>query len=116
MEELGRCPITANLKSLLRRSFLPRIVIKLVMNNKKLTDYSRQTRRTGSTRLLGWKLREAKAKSSRVVLLAASGQPQLVAVRGKDSESLHELLSESPLNRLDLDVEGVQSPVREVEL
>ena len=86
-------------------------------------------------RLHGWKLGEAKAKFSRVVRLAASGQPQRVTVRGKDavvvvvaadeferlraraaSGSLHELLCQSPLNRLDFDEEGVQSPVREVEL
>ena len=77
---------------------------------------------------------DAKAKFSRVVRLAASGQPQRVTVRGKDavvivaadeferlraraaSESLHELLRQSPLNRLDFDDEGVRSPVREVGL
>ena len=81
-----------------------------------------------------WTLGEAKAKFSRVVGLAVSGRPQRVTVRGKDavvivaadefdrlcsraaSDSLHELLSQSPLNRLELDDEGVRSPVREVEL
>ena len=118
----------------LMRSFPPHIVTKLVMNKKNFTDYSRQTRQAGSMRLHGWKLGEAKAKFSRVVRLAASGQPQRVTVRGKDavvvvaadeferlraraaSGSLHELLCQSPLNRLDFDEEGVQSPVREVEL
>ena len=120
----------------LKRSFLPRIVTKLVMDKKNLgeTDDSHQTRQTGSMRLHGWKLGEAKAKFSRVVRLAASGQPQRVTVRGKDavvivaadeferlraramSESLHKLLCQSPLNRLDFDEEGVQSPVREVQL
>ncbi len=118
----------------LKRSFLPDIVTKLVMNKKNLKEYPRQTRQAGSMRIHGWKLGEAKAKFSRVVRLAASGQPQRVTVRGKDavvivaaaeferlraraaSDSLHELLSQSPLNRLELDDEGVRSPVREVEL
>ena len=86
------------------------------------------------TALHHWKLEEAKARFSDVVRLAASGQPQHVTVRGKDtvvivaaseferlcaraeSVSLHDLLSKSPLNRLDLDVEKVRSPVREVDL
>ena len=107
---------------------------KLVMKKKNLTEYLDQTGQAGSTWLHGWKLGEAKARFSRVVRLAASGQPQRVTVRGKDavvivaadeyerlraratSESLHELLCQSPLNRLDFDVEGVRSPVREVEL
>lgn len=89
--------------------------------------------RTGSTALHGWKLGEAKARFSDVVRLAASGQPQHVTVRGMDavvivatseferlraraeSVSLHELLSKSPLSRLDFEVEGVRSPVREVD-
>ena len=128
------CRFQAGESSDLRRFFLPGIVAKLAMNKKTLTDYSRQTRQTGSMRLQGWKLREAKAKFSRVVRVADSGQPQRVTVRGKDaviidstdeferlraraaSDSLHELLSESPLNRLDFDEDGVQSPVRDVEL
>ena len=95
---------------------------------------SRQGAQTRSTALHGWKLGEAKARFSDVVRLAASGQPQHVTVRGKDavvivaadeferlraraaSDSLHELLCQSPLNRLDFDDEGVRSPVREVEL
>ena len=95
---------------------------------------SRQVRQTGSTPLHGWKLGEAKAKFSDVVRLAASGQPQCVTVRGKEtvvivaaseferlcargeSASLHDLFSQSPLNRLDFGVEGVKSPVREVDL
>ena len=104
------------------------------MKKRNLVEYSRQTRQTDSTRFHGWKLGEAKAKFSRVVRLAASGQPQRVTVRGKDavvvvaadeferlraraaSDSLHELLSQSPLNHLELDDEGVRSPVREVKL
>ena len=97
-------------------------------------DKSRQAAQPRSTPLHRWKLGEAKAKFSDVVRLAASGQPQRVTVRGKDavvvvaasefarlcargeSASLHDLLSQSPLNRLDFDVEGVRSPVREVDL
>ena len=104
------------------------------MRKRNPTEYPRRTRHAGSTRFHGWKLGEAKAKFSRVVRLAASGQPQRVTVRGKDavvivaaaeferlraqaaSDSLHELLSQSPLNRLELDDEGVRSPIREVEL
>lgn len=118
----------------LKKCFLPFNMTKLVMNKKNLTEYSDQTKQTGSTRFHGWKLGEAKAKFSRVVRLAASGQPQRVTVRGKDTvvivaaeefdrlraraaaDSLHELLSRSPLNRLDFDDEGLRSPVREVEL
>ena len=80
-----------------------------------------------------WKLAEAKAKFSEVVRLAAEGQPQRVTVHGRDavvvvaatdferfrargqSASLHELLSQSPLNRLEFEAEGVKSPVRGVE-
>lgn len=103
------------------------------MKKKNRTDHSHQTRQTGSLRLDGWKSGEAQAKFSRVVRLAASGQQQRVTGRGKDavggeadeferlraratSESLHELLCQSPLNRLDFDEEGVRSPVRELEL
>ena len=81
-----------------------------------------------------WKLGEAKAKLSEVVRLAASGQPQRVTVHGKDavvivaadvfealwtrerSTSLHDFLSESPLNRIAFGEDGVRSPVREIEL
>ena len=80
-----------------------------------------------------WKLGEAKARFNEVVRLAASGQPQRVTVHGRDTvvvvgvdefdrlrapkeASLHELLSRSPLNRLDFGGESVRSPVREVDL
>ena len=81
-----------------------------------------------------WKLGEAKARFSEVVRLAASGQPQRVTVRGgtavvvvaadeferlrsrNSAPSLHDLLSRSPLNRLDFGGGSVRSPVREVEL
>lgn len=35
---------------------------------------------------------------------------------GTGSSSLHELLSQSPLNRLEFESESVKGPVREVEL
>jgi antitoxin Phd len=107
---------------------------KLVMREESDMSKSRKAAQTGSKPLRGWKLGEAKARFSDVVRLAASGQPQRVSVRGKDavvvvaaseferlcargeSASLHDLLSQSPLNRLDFGVEGVKSPVREVDL
>lgn len=92
---------------------------------------SRQAGQTGPTRPPGWKLGEAKAKFSELVRLATSGQPQRVTVHGKDavvivaaetfdtlqaqkqSGSLHELLSQSPLSRITFGENGVRSPVRE---
>ncbi len=83
--------------------------------------------------LPGWGLGDAKAHFSKVVRLAASGRPQKVTVYGKDtvvvlsidefrslqalsaSPGLHELLSSSPLNRLEFDRDAVRSPVREVD-
>ena len=59
--------------------------------------------RVESTPVRGWKLGEAKAGSSEVVRLAAA-------------DSLHEILSNSPLNRLEFDAAGVRSPVREIDL
>ena len=87
-----------------------------------------------SARVRGWKLGEAKARFSEVVRLAAAGQPQRVTVHGRNAvvvvaadefdrlrarraaASLHELLSRSPLNRLEFGVGSVRSPVREVDL
>lgn len=81
----------------------------------------------------GWKLGQAKAQFSKVVRLAAAGQPQRVTVRGRHAvvvvaadefdrlrartaaTSLHDLLSQSPLNRLDFGGESVRGPVREVD-
>ncbi len=81
-----------------------------------------------------WKLGEAKARFSEVVRLAAAGQPQRVTVRGRNAvvvvaadefdrlrarnaaESLHDLLSQSPLARLEFGGEPVRGPVREVDL
>ena len=81
-----------------------------------------------------WKLGEAKARFSEVVRLAVAGQPQRVTVHGRNAVvvvatdefdrlraqraegSLHELLSGSPLNRLDFGGGSVRSPVREIDL
>lgn len=95
---------------------------------------SRQAKQLGTMLLSGWKLGKAKAKFSDVVRLAASGQPQRVTVHGKDAvviisaseferllalgaaTRLHNLLSQSPLNRVEFGKAGVRSPVRAVEL
>ena len=87
-----------------------------------------------SARVRGWKLGEAKARFSEVVRLAATGQPQRVTVHGRNAvvvvaadefdrlrarravTSLHELLSSSPLSRLELGGGSVRSPVRDVDL
>jgi antitoxin Phd len=81
-----------------------------------------------------WKLEDAKARFSEIVRLAREQVPQLVTVRGEDAvvimsaqeftkllplmqqPSLHELLSQSPLSRLDFESSSIQSPVRDVEL
>ena len=80
-----------------------------------------------------WKLGEAKAQFSKVIRLAAAGQPQRVTVRGRNAvvvvaadefdrlrarkaaASLHDLLSQSPLSRLEFGGESVRGPIREVE-
>ena len=80
-----------------------------------------------------WTLGEATARLSEIVRLAVAGQPQRITVHGKDaavivatdafealrahknSASLHELLSQSPLSRMKFEAEGIRSPVREVE-
>ena len=81
---------------------------------------------TGQTELPRWKLGlgEAETRFSEIVRLAVAGQPQRVTVRGRDAvvivgadkfdrlctstkTSLHELLSRSPLNRLDFGGESV---------
>lgn len=94
---------------------------------------SRQAKQRRPLLLSGWKLGEAKAKFSDVVRLADSGQPQHVTVHGKNAvvvstseferlptlgvaTELHDLLSRSPLHRLEFGNEGVRSPVRAVEL
>ncbi|MBE9079242.1 type II toxin-antitoxin system Phd/YefM family antitoxin [Romeria aff. gracilis LEGE 07310] len=84
--------------------------------------------------LQSWKLEEAKARFSKVVRLARDSEPQRVTVRGKDAvvilsaeafakllplleqPSLHALLSQSPLSRLDFEQSSVQAPVRNIDL
>jgi antitoxin Phd len=81
-----------------------------------------------------WKLEDAKARFSEIVRLAREQVPQLITVRGEDAvviisaqeftkllplmqqPSLHGLLSQSPLSRLDFESSSIQSPVRDVEL
>jgi antitoxin Phd len=81
-----------------------------------------------------WKLEDAKARFSEVVRLAREDVPQRITVRGEDAvviisaqkfakllplleqPSLHALLSQSPLSRLEFEQFSLQSPVREVEL
>ena len=82
-----------------------------------------------------WKLEDAKARFSEVVRLAREQLPQRITVRGEDAvvimsaqefakllplleqPSLHALLSQSPLSRLDFDPPaGDPFSVRDVEL
>jgi antitoxin Phd len=81
-----------------------------------------------------WKLEDAKARFSEVVRLAREEVPQRITVRGEDAvviisaqefakllplleqPSLHALLSQSPLSRLDFEPSSIQPPVRDVEL
>jgi prevent-host-death family protein len=73
-----------------------------------------------------WKLEDAKAHLSEVVRLARDTEPQRITVRGQDAvvvlsaqtfaqllpllaePSLHHLLSQSPLSRLDFEQSGIQ--------
>jgi prevent-host-death family protein len=84
--------------------------------------------------LKGWKLEDAKARFSEVVRLARENAPQRITVRGEDAvvvlaardfakllplleqPSLHALLSQSPLNRLEFESSQMQMPVRDMEL
>ncbi|MEM8501853.1 MAG: type II toxin-antitoxin system Phd/YefM family antitoxin [Cyanobacteria bacterium P01_D01_bin.1] len=81
-----------------------------------------------------WKLEDAKARFSEVVRLARDNEPQRVTVRGEDAvvilsaktfakllplmtqPSIHALLSQSPLSRLDFEQSSIQSPVRDIDL
>jgi antitoxin Phd len=81
-----------------------------------------------------WKLEDAKARLSEVVRLARDKEPQRITVRGEDAvvvlsaadfakvlpllqqPSLHLLLSQSPLNRLEFEPSKVSAPVRDIEL
>ncbi len=80
-----------------------------------------------------WKLEDAKSHFSELVK-SAKREPQRVTVHGKDAvmvvdaesfarllpasmqPSLHQLLSDSPLTRLEFNHRSVRSPVRDVEL
>lgn len=82
----------------------------------------------------GWKLEDAKTQLTEVVRLAREQTPQRITVQGEDAvvivsaqefakllplleqPSLHALLSQSPLSRLDFEPTTTQSPVRDVEL
>jgi len=84
--------------------------------------------------LKGWKLEDAKARFSEVVRLARENAPQLITVRGEeavvilsahqfakvlpllDQPSLYALLSQSPLNRLELEPLSIVMPIRDVDL
>ena len=84
--------------------------------------------------LKGWKLEDAKARLSELVRLARDKAPQRITVRGEDAvvvlsakdfakllpllkqPSLHGLLSQSPLNRLEFEQKGETLPVRNVDL
>lgn len=81
-----------------------------------------------------WKLEDAKARFSEVVRCAREQTPQRITVRGEDAvviisasefakllpllqqPSLHELLSQSPLSRLEFEPVSIESPVRDIEL
>ena len=81
-----------------------------------------------------WKLEDAKARLSELVRKARSEGPQRVTVRGRDAvvvldsnqfdtlqahaarRSLRELLANSPLRDLEFGEQGVEGPIREVEL
>ena len=81
-----------------------------------------------------WKLEDAKAKFSEVVRLARETAPQRITVRGEDAvvilstqdfakllplleqPNLHNLLSQSPLNRLEFEPSGIESPIRDIDL
>ena len=81
-----------------------------------------------------WKLEDAKARFSEVVRLARENAPQRITVRGEDAvvilsaqafdkllpfleqPSFHGLLSQSPLNRLEFEQSGIESPIRDIEI
>lgn len=83
--------------------------------------------------LKGWKLKDAKARVSEVVRLAREDAPQRITVRGEDAvvvlaaqdfakllplleqPSLHSLLSQSPLNKLEFEPPDISMPVRNME-
>ena len=81
-----------------------------------------------------WKLEDAKARLSELVRKARNEGPQRVTVRGRDAvvvvasdqfdtlqahaarRSLRELLANSPLRDLEFGEQGVEGPIREIEL
>ncbi|MGF1513013.1 MAG: type II toxin-antitoxin system prevent-host-death family antitoxin [Elainellaceae cyanobacterium] len=81
-----------------------------------------------------WKLEDAKAQFSEVIQLAQENAPQRITVSGEDAvvilaaqdfakllpllkqPSLHQLLSRSPLNRLEFEQSSATGPVRDIEL
>ena len=81
-----------------------------------------------------WKLEDAKARLSELVRKARDEGPQRVTVRGRDAvvvvasdrfdtlqahaarRSLRELLANSPLRDLEFGEQGVEGPIREIEL
>ena len=81
-----------------------------------------------------WKLEDAKARLSELVRKAREEGPQRVTVRGRDAvvvvasdqfdtlqghaarRSLRELLANSPLRDLEFGDQGVEGPIREIEL
>jgi prevent-host-death family protein len=88
-----------------------------------------------SRRPNSWKMQDAKAQFSRVVRLAREKGPQRVTYRGQDAvvvldareydrirrrgkqPSLYEIMQASPLAKHDINIEfeGVKSPVRDFE-
>jgi antitoxin Phd len=84
--------------------------------------------------LQDWQLEEAQAGLSELVRLVQEQAPQKITVSGEEAvvvisakefakispmlqqPNLHELLSRSPLSRVDLELARVESPVRDVEL
>ena len=81
----------------------------------------------------GWKLEDATARLSEVIRLAQEQIPQRITVQGEDAviiisvqefarllplleqPSLHALLSQSPLSRLDCEQNSLKASVRDIE-
>ena len=81
-----------------------------------------------------WKLEDAKARLSELVRKARDEGPQRVTVRGRDAvvvvasdefntlqahaarRSLRDLLANSPLRHLEFGEQGVEGPIRDIEL
>ena len=108
-----------------RGPFFSHSLTKPVVKEECLMWKTRQAKETEQMLLSCWKLGEAKAKFNDVVRLATSDQPQHVTVHGKNAvvvstseferlraldtaTKLHDLLSRSPLHRLEFGKEGVR--------